>query len=864
MARSRAAPPVDLVGAPQSTGARLMRQNLVSRLEQSTESLFLLVAPSGFGKTDLLAQWARSGRADVAWFGCGYADAEPAHFWRRLVTTLTSQWPSFGSDTSLLLRRPSWQDADLVTALVHDLADAPSRAAIIVDDGQVMEPSQPTLVALAERLPGHQRLLLASQHNLVISTARLRVAGVVAELRASDLAFSQAEADELFRLADLELHPAARRRFHSLTQGWPAGLRMAALAMRGADDPQAVLDSFESSNSDVSDYLANEVIARLAPELGEFATKISVLEEFDFDLCRALTGRPDSDSLLSRIIADDLFISVVDHAQDRYRFHPLFASFLRARLKSLDADHFRGAHEQAMQLLKERGDMWGAVHHALAVDDVAAAGEFLTESFARNLEVGDPVEARAVARAWLARFGQATAVDHPQQLLEVVLTLTSFGVREAELWLRALDRAHPDPPPELAAVRHATWADFYLGRGDAHRALEYNRRAQQAVAAAATQEELYPRLAELPLQEAGIHLLTDDVVAADAALRNTSRVGHPLVDQFRVPVLRAWVSFLAGDLARARQSLARVGKAGAEQGAAPFGLGAIFENMLRGADLLEQQDLDHAAEALASAKAAVEMNGRPVIQSLVDLWLARLATAQHNHPAALAALADARLVLDAPSGSVAAQHALEEFRVAVALKPDSADQLLDRLPPTNEARLLYARLLVKRRLWGLAASTLGSVEPSTIRECVQRAVLLSLADQERNLSAAHDHLRAALSLAEPHGYVATILEQGTGISSLLESVPVEADLKGYVDRLAIAAQISLGRAHAKTIVIEGLSSRELTVLGMLSSRLTTHEIAETLFISPNTLKSHIKSIYRRLDVTSRAQAVTVGQARDLI
>ena len=252
-----------------------------------------------------------------------------------------------------------------------------------------------------------------------------------------------------------------------------------------------------------------------------------------------------------------------------------------------------------------------------------------------------------------------------------------------------------------------------------------------------------------------------------------------------------------------------------------------------------------------------------MIVSLVDVWLARLATAAAETTRLPSQpWRDARLVLAAPDERVRAQLAVEEFRIAVALQPDQAEQLIQSLPATNESRLLQARLLVGRRAWAHAGQILATVEPVTLRERIQWGVLLSLATQEHDLASAHGHLRTALALAEPHGYLATLLEQGTGIVSLLQSLPAGAALKPYIDTLPEAAQTSgHGGRRSGSLAPGDLSSRELTVLELLSSRLTTHEIAGTLFISPNTLKSHVKSIYRKLDVTSRADAVHEGSRR---
>jgi LuxR family maltose regulon positive regulatory protein len=251
---------------------------------------------------------------------------------------------------------------------------------------------------------------------------------------------------------------------------------------------------------------------------------------------------------------------------------------------------------------------------------------------------------------------------------------------------------------------------------------------------------------------------------------------------------------------------------------------------------------------------------------MVDTWIARLATAQGDRAGALASLAQARLALTAPDDSVRAQFALEEFRVALALAPAEAGTLIPRLPDNTASRLLQARLHVLRREWATAKQILKEVEPISIRERVEWGVLQSLAAQAPDLARAHGYLRTALALAEPHGYLATIIEQGPGITALLRSLPAGTGLRAYVDELSVRAEAATASSNGPAGLSPGglLSDRELTVLRLLASRLTTTEIAGALFVSPNTLKSHMKSIYRKLDVSSRADAVREGEARGLI
>ncbi len=856
-----------LTVVPRTTGPRVRRTVLLRRLESAGEPLVLLVASSGFGKTSLLADWATTTDAQVAWLSCEEADGEPAQFWSRLTASLTARWPVMDSDAALIVERPSWDDSELVDALARDLAELPTPAAVVIDDAQLAEASQRAVANLAQHLPAHVRLLVASQHNPVFSTSRLRLAGVITELRAEDLAFTQVEVEQLLELAGLGREPIDSQRLHSLTEGWPAGLQMAVLAMRAGGDPHEVIDALAATTQEASDYLANEVMNRLPAEVAGFLVSICVLDEFDAQLCQAVSGQDDAGQLLGRVVADDLFIYQIDRAGERFRLHPMFAAFLRARLKSLGGSQFREAHLRAAAALQERGDRLGAMRHAMAVGDMPLAAEVLADSMHSVLEFTDAQEAREVARAWLARFGDAAAEANPGQLLQFVLPLASAGHRDAEGWLTKVNQAHPSLPPGLDALVHGTWTAYYNNRGIVDLALEHNRLARQAADVAAGQGPLFPMLAQLTLQEVGAQLLAGDLPAAAAALhRGPGLFSVPIVDELRSPVVAAWVAFLQGDLISAAAALDRVEAATAEFDAVPHGVGHIFANMVRAGIHLERLEHEPAAAKLAAARDAARTNGRPYIQGMVDTWITRLATAQGDRAGALASLAEARLRLVAPDDRVRAQFALEEFRIAVAFAPAEANAMVPRLLRNTTSALLQARLHLAQRERAKAEQILADVEPLTIRERVEWGVLRSLAAPGPDLARAHRHLQTALALASPHGYLATIIEQGRGITALLHSLPASPDLKPYVDELSVRAEAAAASAARPAGLPTGglLSDRELTVLRLLASRLTTTEIADTLFVSPNTLKSHMKSIYRKLDVSSRADAVRDGEARGLI
>jgi LuxR family maltose regulon positive regulatory protein len=855
-------PPFVLGLAPSPAGRRLTRANLVHRIEADDRPLLLVVAPSGFGKTNLLAEWARSTTANVAWLTCEPADQDPEHFWSRFAATVADRWPSAGNDATLLLLRPSWEQPELVDALAGDLADISDLGAIVLDDSQYAESSQRMLAMLARQLPPNLRMIMASQHNPAFSTSRMQLEGVVAELRADDLSFSRAELDDLFRLAGLTVAADDRQRLHELTEGWPAGLQMAALALRHSEDPGGVVDAFSSTTRETNDYLANEVLAGLDADLTDFMARISILDEFDAELCQAVTGQSAARFRLAEIVANDLFIYQVDYAGERFRFHQMFAAYLRTRLKELGGTAYRQAHDLAGQALLERGDRLGALRHAMAVADVSRAATIVDESIARTLEVDDAREAIAVARAWLSRYGDTAPDEDPEHFLQFVFLLATFGQREAERWLVTFERTHPSPDAHIAAMAHMAWGNFHLNRGNAEAVLAHNRLAVDATFAAPRPDVLFPKLAELALQEAGAHLLTGDLDAASAALeRRSPALAAPIVDEVRSPAYLQWITFMRGDLVSAEQVTAQLRRAAVEHAALPHEVGMLRTALFQVGLHLEREEITTAAALLTQLRDAAEFNGRPGVQTHVNRWLARCETARGNRTSAMAALTEARLVLRGQSDSVRAQLVAEELRILIALAPEEAHVLVSRLPDDTATWLLRAQLAVQCRDLPAAAAILADIAPTTIREWVEWEVLTSLAVRERDLPKAHAYLLSAVQRAQPHRYVATIVRSGPGIDDLLRSMPTPVAQRSYVGLLLASANRHHPRPEDAPPTDELLTARELDVLRLLASRLTTQEIADSLFVSRNTLKSHTKGIYQKLQVNSRSEAVGAWQAR---
>jgi LuxR family transcriptional regulator, maltose regulon positive regulatory protein len=850
---------------PQPVRARVTRPGLVDQIERAPQRLGLVVGPAGCGKTAVLAEWAMTTAAGVAWLSCDHSDSDPSQFWLDVTAAVGFRWPGAGDDAALVLQRDLGAEAHMVASLSQDLADVDGPAAIVIDDVQFAKSAQPTLLSFAQALPAQVRLVLGSRVDPAFSLAKLRLDGALFELRAADLAFSRDEAAALFALAGLSIGESDLDRLHALNEGWPAGLQLAALALRGNGDPRRVIDALASTSRAVNDYLLNEVLERLPGELVEFMGTISVLEEFDASLCQAVTGQPDADRLLAELVSADLFVVAVDPAGGRYRFHHLFAAFLRARLASLGADHLREAQERAIEALEHRGERLSALRLAMVSGNTTRAASIVTATISASLDLSDSQVSILAVRAWLREYGLEAADRHPEQLLQLMLGLAQLGKPEVEGWLDRVEQAHPDPDPFLSAFLHGTWAEYHLARGSQEEALPHNQLASEAAREAG---KPHPLFALLPVQRGRGYLMSGDVDGVSAVLESVSRpVGVPIVDEVRLPALGAWVALQRGELRLARRTAGEVVDAARELGAPSHGIGNILATVVGAAIDVEVGNDTSAELGLRVAETAAQLNGKTGLHSLISLSFARLATAKGQEATAASYLTDARFAFPAPSPTVRAAFAVEELRQAIAFAPQRGTQLLSELPDRVETQLLRARLAVSQGQPTVAGELLDNLDGvETTRARVERNVLRALVAFDHDVPAAHSHLRDALMLARPEGFLRTVLEQGSAVARLLESFPPDGQLSPYVGDLLAMADAALAPLRQSTTngFVEQLSPREITVLRYLPSRLTNHEIAAELFVSLNTVKTHEKSIYRKLAANSRRQAVEIARSSNLI
>src|SRR5215472_1001551 len=396
------------------------RLRLVRMLEDGlARRLFLVCAPAGCGKTVLLASWAQSGNHRVAWLSLDAGDNDPARFWRHAVAALDRVAPGVGERVGPLLGPPAPPSFEgLVTALINELAARPGeeKVLLVLDDYHLIDaaPVHASLTFLLEHQPAGLHLVLASRSDPPLRLARLRAAGQLGELRAAELRFTEQEAAALLHDAmGADLPSAAVAALEARTEGWAAGLQLAALSLRGQADPVGFVTAFSGSHRYVLDYLGQEVLDRQEAELRGFLLETSVLDRLSGVLCDAVTGRAGSQAMLEEIERAGLFLVPLDEVRGWWRYHHLFADLLRARLQAEQPGRAVALHRAAAAWCEEHDLADDAVRHALAAGDAAWAARLVERHVETLLARGEGV----TLRRWLSALPAQAVRGRPRLCL---------------------------------------------------------------------------------------------------------------------------------------------------------------------------------------------------------------------------------------------------------------------------------------------------------------------------------------------------------------------------------------------------------------------------------------------------------------
>jgi LuxR family transcriptional regulator, maltose regulon positive regulatory protein len=839
------------------------RPRLIERLNEGLHHrLTLISAPAGFGKTTLVSEWIAASGRPAAWISLDQGDSDPARFLAYLVAALRSVGAHIGEGVAAALQSPQSQASEpLLTALLNEINAIPRTFIVVLDDFHLVDaaPVEDALAFLLEHLPPCMHLVIATREDPRLPLARLRARGQMAELRAADLRFTPAETTEfLNRAMGLRLSAEDIAALETRTEGWIAGLQLAAISMRGRDDAAGFIRSFTGSHGFVLDYLLEEVLERQPESIQAFLLRTSILERLCGPLCDAVLAGPAGvgQETLEYLEHANLFIVSLDNERRWYRYHHLFAELLKHRQQrkaALTAE----LHGLASQWYEENGLELDAFHHAAAANDIERAERLIEgkgmplyfrgamapvirwlESLPASVLDAQPSLWVSYASS-LMMSGRPSAVEPKLQAAEAALRSAEPGGRTRNLVghvaaMRALVAASRNETEAMIAQSHRaleclhpdnlsvrTMTSLTLG-------LAYQLQGDRDAAG-----RVYAQAMEIG-QASGNIMAAAGAASSLGQIQESENQLHPAAETYR-RLLQ-----MVGDPAHM------------VTGEAHHGLARI---------LYQWNDLDAAEQhAQQCSRLARQLECDTAVAC--EVLRARLMLARGDTAGAAALLAKAgetarvsKFVNQVPRVAAAQVHLLlhQGNPVGAARLAESHDI------PMSQVRIMLAQ--------GDAAAARALL--TTIRaqmdekrwhdDLLEITILQALAHHARGRTDdALRHLGDALAMAQPGGFIRIFVDEGPRMAELLAVAAAKGIMPDYVSTLRDAFEPDPVPAQA---LIEPLSRRELEVLHLVAQGLSNHEISERLFVALSTVKGHNLKIFEKLQVKRRTEAL--ARAREL-
>ena len=882
------------------------RPRLAQRLDEGlAQGLVLVCAPAGYGKTVLLADWARHGGSPAGWLSLDAADNDPARFWRHAVAALDRAHPGIEERVGPLLGPPVPPSFEpLVTALINELAARPGddKVRLVLDDYHLIDsrPVHASVGFLLEHRPPGLGVVLGSRIDPALALARLRARGQLAELRASELRFTQDEAAALLQqiaavpaaaLPDADVAALAAR-----TEGWAAGLQLAGLSLRGQADVAGFVAAFTGSHRYVLDFLAEEVLERQPGQVRTFLLETSVLERLSGPLCDAVTGRTGSQALLEQVERGGLFLIPLDEVRGWWRYHHLFADLLRARLRQDQPGRVLELHRNAAAWCEEHGLADEAIGHAVAAGEMAWAARLIERHF--DTVYMSRGEGATIER-WLSALPDDLVRSRPRLLLAQGLLAASHGRAEiVERSVEAAERAPAGAADELfeptagraasllmnVAALNALCRSYaaYL-RGDAERMAGSAAQALGVLSDGESMLDLVIRW-NLALAEWLRGRLAEAEHAFAAGITGSRTAGQPTLAAYGGYQL-GQVQRAQGRLDAAARTCQQVLEFTAVPGQAPLAAaGPAYVGLAEVAYQRNELDL-----ALRQVSEGVALCRRfpytpPLAAGLVTLaWIRQAAGDPAGGQEAMTGAGQAE---PGPAGllnPVPAQRArllLAQGDLAATARWTQDSGLApgdDPVYPREPGHLVLARVLLAQNRPGPALALLDRLHAvaaaqgrtgSVIEAGALRALALAARGEDTAAVAA---LAETLTLACPQGYVRVFADEGAPMAALFgrliaaqRSGQAAAGIPlGYLARIlrAFRPEHSGPGAAAGPGIVEPLTSRELEVLALLAIGRSNQAIAGQLVVTLDTVKKHVSHIMDKLGAANRTEAVT--RAREL-
>lgn len=866
---------------PNLRARSISRFRLLERIADGQEArLILVTAPAGFGKTTLLCQWINQIHCPVAWLTLDKTDNDVSLFWEYIITSIRTAVPEVGNLALELLQSSELLPIPMILIeLINSLTTYSKPVILMIDDYHLIMQSEvhASLIFLIEHAPSNLSIVIASRTSPPLPLSRLRANGQLYEILTEDLRASQEEtARFLAEVMKLELPDTAVQQLAQRTEGWLAGLQLAALSLRGQTDIFQFLKTFSGSNRLILNYLLDEVLRYQPTEIQQFLLETSILDQLSAPLCDAVTGRNNSQAILAGLERDNLFLIALDEEQVWYRYHTLFADLLRDQLTSRKSTSLRDLHARAARWYERQNNVTEAIRHYQAADEIGQAASLISKTAITTLSAGNikalmgcldmlPDEiTRSFPRLSLAKAWVVLLTKKPEimeSLLQPVTTAKDSGQTDWTLH------------SELTTVR--TW-------------LRENQNNDTAFnVEGITEDGLWLR-GTVALSLGTGYYYQGNSHLANIAFQAALQLLQAAEDRFGVIVALLSLGDIArgkGQLNQARVYYRKILEVAVEPGGQ---LNPMAGHALVGLAKIacETFDLPAANKALEEA---LNVSGNSESSVSLNAYLT-ISLVRHAMGDATGAL-EALTIVEEIARENRMAHVIDRvnaFRVQLYLKMKmfqdaynwfnrSNLSVADQVTRKRHAEYItLSKVLIHSEKYSEALELLDKVftlaqQQGRLAHQLEALVLQTVSlIHHKDQDLAVTTLQKALALAQPEGFIRPFVLHGDIVlATLLKALPTT----DFIDKILssiennIVTPVTQSARTSKTeasFAPEALTDRESTVLRLLVGGMTNKEIAKEIYVSVNTVKTHIRNIYSKLNVTSRSKLVKLVTEHNLL
>ena len=876
------------------------RSRLIEQLNSGLHRrLTLISAPAGFGKTTLVSEWAADCGRPTAWLSIDEGDGDITRFLTYLISALQTIKSEVGIEALQGIRASQSPLLEsILISLINEISAIPTECILILDDYHLIDTSaiDNALMFFLEHLPPQLHVVITTREDPNLSLARFRVRDQLTEIRVADLRFTPAEAAEfLNQVMDLSLSAEDVTALDNRTEGWIAGLQLAALSMRGQEDVHGFIQAFTGDHRYIVDYLIEEVLRRQPEDIQNFLLQTSILERLNGSLCDAVTAQTGSKTKLEQLQRGNLFLIPLDDKRDWYRYHHLFADVLRMHLTTEAPDSIPALHKRASEWFEKNNLTADAIRHALVGEHFERAAELIEKAISPMRQSRQ----EATLLGWLKALPEEMFQNHPVLNVNYAGILMQNGqfdgvesrLRDVEQWLATPEGSRRPPVyvdeedfQRLPSSVHMYRAAIALAQGDTVNSMKHARKVLEL----AREDDDFPRGAASSLL--GLASWTSgDLETAyrmfAEGMSHLQKVGF-ISDVIGGSVTLADIRITQGSLREAMSIYERGLQLATKQGTSVLrGEADMHVGM---SDLYcEHNDLDTAEQHLLKSKELGELNGLPKNPYRWRVAMARIQGAQGDLDGALDLLDEAEPLY---VGDFAPNvRPIQALKARVWIKQGELEKALawartQKLSIEEEPgylrefeQITFVRILLSQyqsdhsdNLLNNATEFLDRLlnaadEGGRMNSVIEILILQALAHQlQEDIPSALSSLERALKLAESEGYVRIFIDEGTAMEALLRKAATSKTTPDYVakllsafeaERKGIGEEIPISAAPVSGSMIEALSQRELDILRLFKTELSGPEIAQELVIALSTVRTHTKSIYNKLNVNSRRGAV---------